>query len=225
MKCKLILLLQLAFLYGAGQCPNPGLQVESETCAVPQNTSIETITCSRLTVQWHGQRDKQYVVKAVMSALASDEILNAEVLEMRSETNGVWHATLAVDAGKEVNWSVQAACSITGATLLSYPVIGPKTIIPRCATVESKQHLQIKLFPNPSYGTLTIYYPSLIENSVSYSVYDNTGKKVYFQATDARAKGNSNFQLNLQGLVPGSYLLKVKTNTNVETFKFILLSK
>ncbi|MEP1489231.1 MAG: S8 family serine peptidase [Algibacter sp.] len=73
----------------------------------------------------------------------------------------------------------------------------------------------IKLFPNPSKASVFINFPYLT-NETSIGFYDVLGKRVLDFKTNEKEN-----QINVLSLSTGLYIVKVESNTNSKTLKFI----
>lgn len=77
---------------------------------------------------------------------------------------------------------------------------------------------QVKIYPNPAKESLTVALGNLPDGVVTIDLLDVTGKLIKtFHTTDQVSI------LNLQGIVPGSYFLKVQNGSLQENIKIVKL--
>jgi|GEM_PF-3709208 hypothetical protein len=86
---------------------------------------------------------------------------------------------------------------------------------------ESDQASNLKIFPNPGQGMLTLILPADQENPIQSEVYSFSGVKVY-QGSPAPSDGKLETHLDLSDLPKGIYLLRLLMNSTVITKKIIL---
>ncbi len=104
--------------------------------------------------------------------------------------------------------------------------IGSDTIIITIKTVTSVLSIpesigKIKLFPNPTSGTLNISIEN-IQNKTEITIYSETGQTVFskqFVSVDNRI----NEVIDLSGYSSGIYIVKVINNNRIKTERFILI--
>jgi len=78
----------------------------------------------------------------------------------------------------------------------------------------------LSLFPNPNKGTFTLS-GTVPGREVNYEVTNMLGQVVY-KGTAQPVNGRINEQVRPESMVPGSYLLRVKTETGNVTFHFVV---
>lgn len=81
---------------------------------------------------------------------------------------------------------------------------------------------EISVTPNPSNGAVTLNIADISAKSVAVEVYSLQGKLISMQNYEVH-NGMLNEQLNLSGLAPGIYSLKVSSSTNYYTNKKIVI--
>ncbi len=77
---------------------------------------------------------------------------------------------------------------------------------------------QIRVYPSPFTDYVHIRLPDINAGSVSFTVFNLTGSKVYSGQIDARI---SNAQINLQHLTKGMYMLRIGSDKFVKSFKIL----
>jgi hypothetical protein len=68
----------------------------------------------------------------------------------------------------------------------------------------------LKVFPNPSEGKFSILNTQQKAAQTEYRVISGSGRQVYFRAAGTLGAGNS-FEIDLQGMPPGLYLLEARS--------------
>ena len=94
--------------------------------------------------------------------------------------------------------------------------------IARAATPEIGKG--ISTYPNPVLQNMQISYPAAKSGAVDLRVYDLTGRQLLQKKVNAGA-GQNLFQLNLNGLTPGTYMLQTRNGAELTTRKFQVGSK
>lgn len=79
----------------------------------------------------------------------------------------------------------------------------------------------ISIYPNPSTGVATITYISKNTSNIEIKIYDRIGK-VVFSKSDKAVPGSNNYQLQLSGLMPGSYEVKLNNFTLPQRAKLVI---
>ena len=79
----------------------------------------------------------------------------------------------------------------------------------------------VNVFPNPAGNLLTIDFAENLEEDISYSLTDISGKTLQNGSIE---KGSQNTQLNVQPLAAGVYFLKL-SNAEEETYKTYKIQK
>lgn len=78
------------------------------------------------------------------------------------------------------------------------------------------QENSLKLYPNPSVSQLNIEFNTVIAEGV-IEIYDLLGKQIYRQSLSA----NNLIQIDVESWQTGLYLVKIKSNNNEATKKFV----
>lgn len=138
---------------------------------------------------------------------------NLYFLTVYGTNNSVIHFELHAKDGNEI-LAVQEVFSY-----VNDGVIGSLTKAQELTLGEVKEHKTV-LYPNPTqaYSTLSTYFEK--DQEVSISLVDAQGKTcsgIGYRGTVE--KGNFNYMLDLQNLSAGVYLLRIESNTGVETIK------
>lgn len=76
----------------------------------------------------------------------------------------------------------------------------------------------IVLYPNPVMDKLTISVPEATNGSLTYSIFNAAGQLV--MEKESKGTGSST-EIGLEGLLQGRYILKIKSNENVEVRSFV----
>lgn len=101
-------------------------------------------------------------------------------------------------------------------------IAAPMEEIARAATPEIGKG--ISTYPNPVLQNMQISYPAAKAGAVDLRVYDLTGRQLLQKKVNAGA-GQNLFQLNLNGLTPGTYMLQMRNGVELTTRKFQVGSK
>ncbi len=78
------------------------------------------------------------------------------------------------------------------------------------------------IYPNPLKNQFILPLTLQKSSRITAEIYDITGKKVRVVMDQTLPQGHHNRQLNVNGLTPGSYLLKVTSDSNTFTQKVIV---
>ncbi|HEX5152711.1 MAG TPA: T9SS type A sorting domain-containing protein [Parafilimonas sp.] len=219
------LLLAAGSITFSQQCPQAGLKIQTPVCDSPKNL-IAKAACEALHIKWKGNKDQAYIVKANYIDPATSQLVEAEAAKQSCDNNGNCSATIRIKEGATVNWSVEAVCSINGATLYSAETKGEATFIPYCNSIADNINKEntdkaIRVYPNPTTGYLTVEYYSKTAGNIEFKIYDVSGKMVYKQSGSS-VKTNNRYQLDLRGFAAGVYTLKLTHGTAVSQVKVIL---
>ncbi|MBE0647099.1 MAG: T9SS type A sorting domain-containing protein [Bacteroidales bacterium] len=80
--------------------------------------------------------------------------------------------------------------------------------------------LTLSLYPNPAVRTLTVGFEAIEQSGIELSVVSLTGNR-YLLKNIRLQPGSSSHQLDLDNLVPGTYLLHVRDGEKIYTRKFV----
>ena len=80
---------------------------------------------------------------------------------------------------------------------------------------------KISIFPNPNSGTFTLDYISETEGNLKITMYDVTGKKVFYQELE-KEQGDFTNTLSPNYLTNGIYLISVELNGQIDYQKVIV---
>jgi hypothetical protein len=214
MKVYYIISISLLFLCTnvyAQQCPPSGLRIQTPLCDTPKNLRITPLSCTAVKLNWQGNGEQQYIVE-VAGTDAAGNLLFEEKSAKYTCDGGNCTATIDVQEGARVNWSVQTICTISGALIYSPQIIGKEQIVPNCQLltkeIKDKPNELIKVQPNPSAGQITVAYLSTTTAPATIKVYDGTGK-VVFTTSVQTMKGNNTYHLNLSTIAAGIYNLEL----------------
>lgn len=208
------------------QCPPSVLKIQSPICDTPKNLSVSNIKCTSAQLNWQGNKEQKYIVAAIGTGNTLFEIDSAKY---SCDENGNCSANIDVKEGITLNWNVQAICNINGVTIYSPKVEGKEMVVPYCQSIAANaktdsSNATFRVYPNPTTGNLNVEYYSKVSGTVRLKVIDVNGKTLYIISNDART-GNNNYSLNLRNLSPGTYVLELSSNGNVEKVKFVLVGK
>ncbi len=88
---------------------------------------------------------------------------------------------------------------------------------------EDVQVRQIECYPNPVRGDLHIDMDLPTSQNVGISLFDLTGKAVKDLMNDKALPGTNNLVFNLDGVTPGTYVLRIKTDEKTISKKIVVL--
>ena len=89
------------------------------------------------------------------------------------------------------------------------------------SSVTEKRPADLRLFPNPAKGTLTIGYTSNEDGHSQLNIYDLSGQRV-MNIENPSGKGLTYLTLNTSKLIPGFYLLEIINNGQRQHQKFLV---
>ena len=211
------------------QCPPSILKIQSPMCDTPRNLAVNDINCTAAKLTWKGNKNQQYIVQITGTDATANTVFETKAADYAINENGNCTAAIAIKEGEKINWNVQAICNINGVIIYSPVVEARETIIPSCLPVASQAKDDVnadatamRLFPNPTTGSLTVAYYSRSSNKIQLSVFDMNGRRLFKQNANALAKTNS-YSLNLNNLLPGNYMLEVSNGAISSRASFIIL--
>src|ERR1044071_54139 len=108
MVMKIILFISLAGMISngvLGQCPTPGLQIQSEACEPPTHLKLNTRGCTQIEASWVGNKNQAYAIKASFTDFLTNRAEEATTSEITCDNNGNYRATVSVKEGTTVNFS------------------------------------------------------------------------------------------------------------------------
>ena len=231
---KAIFLLAIYFFISGNsifcQCPDPGLKIESQDCGIPQNLIVRSFTCSLMQVNWSGNKNQTYVLKATTTDPSTNIRSEAKTSAVSCDKNGNCSATIFVKEGLVTSWSVQALCVVENATFYSAEAKGADAAIPICPKVigapvnnDSLPAKDIHVYPNPSTGYLIVEYSNKTEGNIKFRVFDAGGKQVFNKLESAST--DTRYKLDLRSLVNGIYILEVNNEKKINVMKFEIFRK
>ncbi len=204
------------------QCPEGGLRIQSAACENPFNLRAIPGDCPELTLSWQGSQPA-YLVKATVTDSATGQVTESVIEQYQCANNGACRASLKVKAGNKVSWTVQAICTEGNSRLYSYAVAGSgATGLPCAAPNRGASTALLHVYPNPSTGELTVDYPYAGSGVPVFTVMDISGKKTLFLTGKEVTRTGTGYQLHLQRLLTGVYLLKITDGGQTSQAKFIM---
>jgi hypothetical protein len=75
------------------------------------------------------------------------------------------------------------------------------------------------IYPNPSNGNMTVEYNSSSTSGIQLIAYDLVGRIIYNQQSSA-SEGMNSYNVNVQDLAPGVYVLEILNGSEVSRMKF-----
>jgi hypothetical protein len=89
-------------------------------------------------------------------------------------------------------------------------------------TTEAGTALQVKCYPNPTQGALTLAYTLPMDLDVTIRIYNSTGAEVYTAAKGTQGAGGHAVQLDLGQFAAGIYLVKFEIGADVLLRKVVV---
>jgi hypothetical protein len=204
------------------QCPEGGLRIQSAACESPFNLRVMPGDCPELTLSWQGSQPA-YLIKATITDTATGQVTRSVIEQYQCANNGACRAMLKVKAGNKVYWTVQAICSEGNSRLYSYAVAGDSATGLHCAASNrSVSPALLHVYPNPTTGELTVDYPFSGNGPPIFTVMDISGKKTLFLTGKEVTRTGTGYQLHLQRLLTGVYLLKITDGEQTSQAKFMM---
>lgn len=78
------------------------------------------------------------------------------------------------------------------------------------------------IYPNPAKDKITITIDASNDKTCNITIVDVTGKLVFEKKNQLLIKGNNTLDVNTQGLVDGTYFVKINSGSNSKTTKLIV---
>ncbi len=75
------------------------------------------------------------------------------------------------------------------------------------------------IYPNPSNGSFSININLKKSSKLSFQLFDLNGKQVYYKKYNNTLKGNQNFNLKINDIISGTYILKISSDFGFATRK------
>ncbi len=143
--------------------------------------------------------------------------------EVERSENGNLYATIGrVDAKnslRPIDYTFTDAKPLAGANFYRLKMVEKdgKFDFSRAVKVNMHAPMQIQLYPNPAHETISIVYPTILQNG-TYSVLNTNGKTIQSGIVNAGSRQQS---IKVAGLPAGMYLLQVEADGRREMFKFL----
>lgn len=198
----------------------------------PNNAAFGSATISNVEVT------EEYHLLTLISMIAPspDWFIAINSLNLRNESNTDWKDSFTMDvfvydSGTDSGNNYNSANSVTNPQVGVFKInnapfngnkIGELVVTFVSSTLSSQEFINnknLKLFPNPSKGNITILGDS-VSNLKSIQIYNILGSKV---KDFSFIKTNNNFEINLSDLTKGVYLVKLNDQKgNSKTQKLVL---
>lgn len=205
------------------QCTKPGLKIQSQACDSPQNLIANAITCSSVKVNWLGNKEQSYIIKAFCTEPATGKQAEAKTSKIFCDDNGNCAATVFVTEGSILSWSVQSICTMENAIMYSSEINGKNTFAPLCPKVLPKTTTRST--------SQIIAYPSPVTRGekLQLRLQNTKANKIEMINTDGQVIYNSNTQITGSIDIPisaswaaGQYLLRVVSVNKIYTQKIFI---
>jgi hypothetical protein len=86
----------------------------------------------------------------------------------------------------------------------------------------SQQTGLLKVYPNPAYDFIKLYYSPLASDQFTYSLTDLTGRKFVCEEAKSSSAFNQEYRIDLKGFSPGIYFITV-TDGNKSSSQKVLI--
>jgi hypothetical protein len=199
----------------------------------PNNAEFGSATISNIEVT----EEHHLLTLVSMIAPSPDWFIALNSIDLRNDTNTDWKQTFTVDAfvydsGTDSGENYNSANSPTPSPELIYKInsapfngikVGTFTIAFVSSTLSTPEfqaaNNSLKLYPNPTKGNVTLIGES-VANLKTVDIYNVLGSKVKTLTISAK---NNRFEMNLNSLSKGIYILKLNdSNGNSKSQKLIL---
>lgn len=139
------------------------------------------------------------------------------------EHTGQTSLTLSGLASGNYEWQIRAICNAGGNQ--PYSALDTFTIVPErlASLTEGDDEFGFNLYPNPTNGLVSIEFARDVEATVTFNVFDLTGKTV-FNRTFASQRGLNRLSLDLSGLETGVYLTTLSDQSGISKRVRIVLN-
>ena len=84
---------------------------------------------------------------------------------------------------------------------------------------------KINLYPNPSSGSINIEYETFTNLSTIFEIHDIMGRLIQRQVIVSDNDSHSTLQMDLQGMAPGTYYLRVKNGYKPQAIPFVIVNR
>ena len=207
------------------QCSKPGLKIQSEACNAPKDLEVKSFSCSEIKVSWTGNKEQTYIVKANSNDQVSGNVIELKTSQPICDDNGNCTATIKVNEGSDVSWSVQSFCTIKQANLYSAEINGTNADIPFCKKIIDSVKTVFLVYPNPAPGYLIVDYLNVGNGSnIQLQIFDVAGKMV-FKRAETLLSGINRYNLDLHNLPSGTYTIELFNGKLLHQNKFVLVRK
>lgn len=177
------------------------------------------MTYSSITI-WARVQDASYPdehIGVAVSSMSNDDPADFTTIwetTMTAKDQGVWYE-FTIDLSDYAGQEIWVALRHFGCTDQFLIVVDDITLYREGDAVPDKTSAFISLYPNPAADRMMVNSDDQIE---TYEVYSITGALVRRDNVGRKA-----FEIDLDGLSSGSYLLKLTTENSVKTQRFIKL--
>jgi hypothetical protein len=89
-------------------------------------------------------------------------------------------------------------------------------------TPAAVETVTVNMYPNPVRGEATVSFNMVDNGTVSYQVFDLTGRMVMNQNVGRFAEGQQEIKVNTENLSTGSYILRLNQGANTSCVKFLV---
>jgi len=140
-----------------------------------------------------------------------------------------WINVTDLNADTDYEWYISASCNSGNSLASSYSFFTTETSLAQTVTSwpneESKAYgvNEVKIYPNPVSSTATISFSIQQHEKVSLNLYDITGRMVNMITEREFNEGTHQITLDTKNLIAGIYLLRLQSQSVIETRKLVVL--
>jgi hypothetical protein len=226
MKAFLFTLVALLVLFNktSGQCPKPGVQIQSEACEPPRYLKVNVLSCTEVELTWKGTKNQTYAVSASFTDALTNESIDAKISEVSCDSDANCRTTFSAKEETVVSLKVQGVCQIENASIYSTEVNALEIHLPFCEKKKDFPSVDnLRVYPNPASDFLLVEYSG--RDGVSeLRIMDIVGKKV-LSKPEVVLGANSQYRLSLRGLPAGTYLLEAVIGKDARRTKFVVVQQ
>ena len=177
-------------------------------CAVPTGIFVNMITNSSAKINWI----------AVAGATKYQ-------IQYRPIGGGAWLKKNATSTSKNLTgllantvyqYKVKTIC---GGSSSAFSPIANFTTLPLRSEINEEISSKTEIYPNPSNGNFQIVVAKDMYTDVEVEVYNILGTEIYREVFD---NINGKLEMDLTDLIPGQYIIRIKTDSFIETKKIFI---
>ena len=201
---------------GAGTQDVSGLASGNYTVTITDGTGCEVTETYTVNNNGNGVNLISEAVTDATCATCNDGAIDIEVDPAGAPHTFVW-SNGATDEDQVALFPGTYTVTITNVdgcdTTITYEVLNT-------ASIDEIGDLLIQIHPNPSNGVIELSFSNVIDNEMQLTVYDAAGRIVIDRTMNMHGSGKRT--LDLRELSMGTYVLKLKGETNSYTTRIVI---